>query len=573
MNKTSEASASPGPSQSPSWREASAWAGFFSLCTFALCVPVILNPSSHLADIPLGDKGTNLWNLWWVYYAVFERHVSPLWCDIVFYPQGVDLRFHTLSLANGLLAAPLTAIAGPNIAYNALFLLWTILTGAFASLWARGRGLGVFAAAFVGVIAAFSPYRFSHLIHLNLFSTACIFCAFWLCDRMVHSPNKISVLLFTLSWIWTALTDWYYAIFVGLYWLLHLFFSIKKQNRQILASCAVLPALCMGLLVYLYFFLGAANRPEIQPDDVPIQIAAFWSLDLLHLLCPAWALDWLPINLASDSEFRLHPGLLVMLFGAWGVFSITTLKSKRFLLTCAIIFFLISLGPVFKFGNAPIVIFGVPLYSPTLLYGFLPMVDSMRVFTRFAFIGFAILSLFAAIKIERMTQTFSSKPLRYSLWVITIVILILESGWRFPTIQRYSPPQFVKQNLSGAVQEFPYAPSRLSGLHLYHQTFHHQPIAIVEFSRLGGYRNNYIRKYKLFDTLSATTQENPLPALIRASDGDLPLPIEVMVVYTKADSTKSTQLSIEWPDETQQIMTRIRSNENQAAESVFHQIP
>lgn len=494
-----------------------------------------------------------------MYYAVFERHVSPLWCDIVFYPQGVDLRFHTLSLANGLLAAPLTAIAGPNVAYNALFLLWTMLTGVFASLWARRRGLGVFAAGFVGAVASFSPYRFSHLVHLNLFSTACVFCAFWLCDRMFTAPGRSSILLFVLAWIWTALTDWYYAIFVGLYWLLHLGFSIvqnKQQSARIL-SAFLIPALCMALLVYLYFMLGPAQRPAIHADDVPIQVAVYWSLDLVHLLCPVWLLDPLPHTIASNSEFRLHPGLLVMALGAWGATSAIRRRTNSFLLLCAGVFLLVSLGPVFKLGNAPLVVFGVPFYSPTMLYAVLPMVSSMRVFTRFAYIGFTILSLFAAMKIEIFSQKFLVPSLRNVLWAVALALALLEGGWRFPTMAQYSPPAFVHENRTGAIQEFPYTPTKLSGLHLYHQTFHHQPIGIAEFSRLNRYKNAYLDKFNLFNTLANNLQHAPIPTFITASPQDKALPIESLVVYIETNQQASDKIFIQWPDGPIQELTLI----------------
>jgi hypothetical protein len=91
----------------------------FTVLSAVLCYPLLINPTGHLYSIPLADKGTNLWNLWWVYYALFERHVSPLWCDLVFYPWGGDLRYHTLSLVNGILAAPVTAVFGPVVSYGA----------------------------------------------------------------------------------------------------------------------------------------------------------------------------------------------------------------------------------------------------------------------------------------------------------------------------------------------------------------------------------------------------------------------------------------------------------------------
>src|SRR5271157_1732997 len=44
-----------------------------------------------------GDSYQNLWNLWWVGYAVFTLHTSPYFTNMLFYPVGADLVTHTLS--------------------------------------------------------------------------------------------------------------------------------------------------------------------------------------------------------------------------------------------------------------------------------------------------------------------------------------------------------------------------------------------------------------------------------------------------------------------------------------------
>ena len=472
---------------------------------------------------------------------------------MVFYPQGVDLRFHTLSLANGLIAAPLTALAGPVISHNVLFFAWTTFTGVFASLWARGHGLSVYAAALVGVIAAFSPYRMNHLIHLNLFSTACVFCAFWLCDRMFNSQSKAAIFLFSLAWIWTALTDWYYAIFVGLYWLLRILFSIKNKTGIKHSIQITLPTVVMGMLVYLYFFMGASQRPTIEADSVPVQVSAFWSFDLLHLVTPTWALGEI-IDISNESEFLIHPGLFILLFGVWGAIRSKQIRSKIFLLVCAGLFFFLSLGPMLKFNQSPIEIAGFPLVSPTILYSVLPMLDSMRVFTRFAYVGFVILSIFAALNLERFINRLNTPQLRLTTWIAIAALFLIETGYKYPAVEKYEPPIQIAQDINAPIFLATYLDTRYSGLAMYHQTIHHQPIAIAEFSRLGGYKQQYLTKYRLFEAISVKLFNEPYSNQINAFPGDLPLPIETMAVYSFRYDGAPNKITIHWPDQSKQII-------------------
>ena len=53
-----------------------------------------------------GDRGANLWNLWWVGHSLLDLHQSPTWSAQIFAPDGVHLKGHSLSLANGLLGLP-----------------------------------------------------------------------------------------------------------------------------------------------------------------------------------------------------------------------------------------------------------------------------------------------------------------------------------------------------------------------------------------------------------------------------------------------------------------------------------
>src|SRR5207244_13104555 len=67
----------------------------FALLSVAATWPTVL----HLTTQGLGehqiDRAQSIWDLWWVKVALLDRHINPFHTDLLFYPQGADLYFHT----------------------------------------------------------------------------------------------------------------------------------------------------------------------------------------------------------------------------------------------------------------------------------------------------------------------------------------------------------------------------------------------------------------------------------------------------------------------------------------------
>jgi hypothetical protein len=54
------------------------------------------------------DGWQNYWNLWWVKTALIDQHTGPFFTQLLFYPTGVSLLFHTLNVFNGVLSLPIS---------------------------------------------------------------------------------------------------------------------------------------------------------------------------------------------------------------------------------------------------------------------------------------------------------------------------------------------------------------------------------------------------------------------------------------------------------------------------------
>src|SRR5581483_9754427 len=58
------------------------------------------------------------WNLWWMKFALFDLHTSPLYSDYIYYPVGVNLVAYTATFLNAALALPLQFAFGVIAAQN-----------------------------------------------------------------------------------------------------------------------------------------------------------------------------------------------------------------------------------------------------------------------------------------------------------------------------------------------------------------------------------------------------------------------------------------------------------------------
>ncbi|MBN2326248.1 MAG: hypothetical protein JXR73_03770 [Candidatus Omnitrophica bacterium] len=490
----------------------------FTLLALAACWPILFHPARHLSVMPTADKGANLWNLWWVYYALFERGISPLRCDMIFIPWGCDLRCHTLSIANGLIASPVTGRLGPSIAYNLLFLVWTLLTGCFAAMWAQRFGASRWTAVMAGVIAAFGPYRWGHQNHLNLFSTPWLFLAFYFCERSVESKNIRYAAAIALAWILALFTDWYYGLFVGFYLTIRACLLILTHRSAGSVSWAlkfwIAPAIVVYLAVFSYFF--GAPALENYVDSVPMKFSAFWSMDLMHFVLPLWLLPHFPL-LQQNEEFGFHPGfvwmLLPLVFYRFAGGSQKGRANRTFLLTTAGVFFLFSLGPVLMWNAHPVRIFyGIPVFLPASVFELIPGLTVIRVYARFAYIGFTACLLLGLLGLQNWMLVRGWRRRTGMVYLILAGFFFLETGWRFPRMVDYpSPPLFFSESPK-PVLELPFEPSIYGGLHLYHQTLHKQPIFVAEFSRLGKYRQKYLEDFPALPLLNRAACGENLPA-------------------------------------------------------------
>ncbi|MEA2672218.1 MAG: hypothetical protein QOG45_2438 [Chloroflexota bacterium] len=115
-----------------------------------------------------GDAEQSMWFLRWLPWSLAHGH-DPLLTDHIGHPGGVNLMWNSFQPFTALVAAPVTAAAGPVVAYNAMVTLALGLSGWCAYLAIRRLVPGRAAALAGGLLYGFSPYMLAHAVgHLDL---------------------------------------------------------------------------------------------------------------------------------------------------------------------------------------------------------------------------------------------------------------------------------------------------------------------------------------------------------------------------------------------------------------------
>src|SRR5207237_9657171 len=103
--------------------------GCFVLLSVDATWPIILNFTTQSLGEHHVERVQSIWNLWWVKVALLDRHTNPFHTPLLFYPQGADLYFHTLSLPAKVIMLVPMLLVGLVGAYNFGMMLALTLTG------------------------------------------------------------------------------------------------------------------------------------------------------------------------------------------------------------------------------------------------------------------------------------------------------------------------------------------------------------------------------------------------------------------------------------------------------------
>ena len=157
---------------------------------FTALTVVMTWPLPRYMGIAVQDLGDPLYKIW-IIRAVQHQLVNQpgdFWDANMGYPFEMSLLFSEPLIGTALLHWPIFLVTGNDVlGYNTLFLLSFVTVGAGMALLIReltgSSGAGVVA----GAMAAFSPYRYGHLSHLNLLSYGWLMLSLWMIVRFART--------------------------------------------------------------------------------------------------------------------------------------------------------------------------------------------------------------------------------------------------------------------------------------------------------------------------------------------------------------------------------------------------
>ncbi|MFA4930677.1 MAG: hypothetical protein WC570_02305 [Patescibacteria group bacterium] len=369
--------------------------------------PLVKNINDYVPGIGNdgGDGFIFLWDIWWIKKQVLAG-ADLYFTNYLYFPQGVNLIFHTLALAQSLLAVALSYFFGLVAAFNLVYLFFIWLSAVFTyllsyRLWSSRSG------AFIsGIIFAFCPYIFIHSLgHFNL-TTAWPFPALmYFLYRMIEERKMVWSILAGGVLGFLFMNDYQYFVLAiillicfFIYYLLKNWPLCKGWFWQRFSIWMVLLMVTM-ILIFPLLVRGLDVSADYLPAALMSEVV-YWSADLMSFVVPSflhfvwgeWGQKYGTEFGFSGIENYLFVGYTVLVLFVWSlVVSINNYGSKfrvnlRFWQLLVVIFFVLSLGPILKVAGHDVFSINDIDYNvglPYLLLYRLPFLAVSRVPARF----------------------------------------------------------------------------------------------------------------------------------------------------------------------------------------------
>jgi len=337
--------------RTPAWL--AALGAYLLVSFFYLAIPVISHPGRDL--IGFGhDPDLFVWMLAWWPHAIFHG-TNPFVTHAVWWPQGANLAWDTSIPGLAMLAAPVTLLGGPVLAYNTLTVLLPALAAWTAYLLCRHLTGSFWPSLAGGYLFGFSPYVFGQTEgHLHMTSVFLVPLIALVLVRNVQGSLTgarfvlalAALLALQISFSTELAFTLTLAIAVSL--AMAAIFTPASRRRiwlllpQLVVSYLVAAVIVSPLLAYALLHLrhGAFHPPGAYPAD------------LLNLVIPTHltALGWSwTTSIAGDfkgnaSENGAYLGLAWLAILGWFAWSFRRVAAARLLVA------LFTLGVVLELG-------------------------------------------------------------------------------------------------------------------------------------------------------------------------------------------------------------------------------
>ena len=263
-------------------------AAAYTALSVVLTWPLAANLTTHLPH-DLGDPVLSSWLLWW--HAHHLPFTAAWWDGAGFFPVHGTLALSDHRIGLSLIGSPLIWLGGSGVlAYN-VALMFSFAASALAM---HGLVLALTrrhdAATLAAVVFGFAPYRFDHVVHLEIVS------AYWLPIALLglhlwlRARETRWLALFSACWLLQALTCGYYFFYFAVLLGLWTVWFLRSWRRDVLPVALAGLATLVPLLPVLLYYKGIHSALGLRRGIDEIEL---FSADISGLLSGApWLAGW-----------------------------------------------------------------------------------------------------------------------------------------------------------------------------------------------------------------------------------------------------------------------------------------
>ncbi|NJN67473.1 MAG: YfhO family protein [Chloroflexaceae bacterium] len=402
----------------------------FALLALAAMYPVVPSFRSHVLGAP-GDNVQYAYMTGWVGQSLLLGE-SPFFDPRLNYPDGLALPATDAPFLSMLLVAPVTWLLGPTFAYNLIIFLSHTLSGYFVYLWIAhltGNRMGGFVA---GVIFLLAPYRLVHSYgHLHMVSTQMLPLFFWSLNSTLTPPRPRELNLWLLggaTFLVGSMSQYYLVMCLVTGVAYALLLLLPRLDYLFNSGWRLVVSVFFGTLLAILPSFSMLSCGIFQPYGVGR--TRIWSADPVNFLLPwqshpLWG-SW--INQLRPEPFSgektLYLGIVpLILAGAGFWLAQKGLRGRvRVWLAVALIAAIFALGTDLWINNEPLQ-HSNPFWLPAYYLSHVPLLGTMRVWSRFGAITLLFVSLLAGIGTIAILEH-SGRWNRLVLALILVLVLV-----------------------------------------------------------------------------------------------------------------------------------------------------
>lgn len=449
----------------------------YAVLTAVYLWPIFRSPATAL--LPAPDAYGIVWGMAWVVHQVFDSP-ARLFDANMYFPLTGTLALNEAFLPQALQGAPFIWAGEPVLAYNVTLILTFVLSGLGACLLAYEIGASRTGGLIAGLVYAFFPYRFDHLLQLHHLSIQWLPFLLIFALRSLRTGGWRNRLLAAFFFLLQALSSGYYAVLAALSVAVVIATHLGSRALRAQIPRFVLGLALAGALLAVVFVpyrtamrsLRAAGAPANRTTKELQHWSARWSSYAnpgKFIVLPHQ--EWLFRRFGGPDP--LYAGAATLVLAGLALCLLRRDPSVQIAASLAAVGVLLSLGPQISIGVTSVT-------GPFEWIRGLPAVSMLRTPARMGVLAVLGLSLLAALGWTRFV-TGRLATILLGPVILAFAVELYPAGLAAAIRPAEAPPPTVAwlaHAPRGAVLELPWdhETAGLGALYLYWSIGHWQPL-------------------------------------------------------------------------------------------------